>query len=171
MIYWSTFTWEAFATVATGILAVAAAAWVGRRQADIAARQTDILARQVALDELKLRTDLFDRRMVVYVATERLLARVLTEFDEKEREVERAFVLAMDQAGFLFRPAVKVELRAIYKKFRLYRATQKRLLAGLATADEEHEHFTWLSVKADHLSDVFGDELRLAMAEQLPPHR
>ena len=42
-IYWNQFSWEAFATLATGILAVAAAAWVGYGQLKLQRRQTELL--------------------------------------------------------------------------------------------------------------------------------
>ena len=57
-IYWSAFSWEAFATLATGLAAVGGAVW-------ILMRQQLSLDRQVELQELKLRSDLFDRRFVV----------------------------------------------------------------------------------------------------------
>jgi hypothetical protein len=42
-IAWSELSWEAFATLATGVLAVAAAAWVGAGQLRLQRRQTELL--------------------------------------------------------------------------------------------------------------------------------
>lgn len=55
MIYWTAFSSEAFATLATGVMAVGAALWVGWRQ-------TGIQRRLVLLDENNLKVQLFDRR-------------------------------------------------------------------------------------------------------------
>jgi len=46
-IDWSSFGWDAFATLATGFAAVVAANFVGSRQVKITERQTDILDRQI----------------------------------------------------------------------------------------------------------------------------
>ena len=48
IVAWSDFSWEAFATLVTGTLAVGGAVMVGLRQAKIAARQSEILAEQSA---------------------------------------------------------------------------------------------------------------------------
>jgi hypothetical protein len=66
---WAAFSWEAFATLATGVLAVSGAVVIGVLQVGIQARQSAILERQVGLHELKLRSDLFERRFRVYEAT------------------------------------------------------------------------------------------------------
>jgi nucleoside permease NupC len=59
VIYWSSFIWEVFATLATGLAAVAAALVIGLRQMGIAKdqvaiadRQSRILANQAHLEEL-----------------------------------------------------------------------------------------------------------------------
>ena len=54
-IYWDQFTWEAFATLLTGLAVVLGATVVGLRQ-------TRILSRQIRLSETNLRIELLDRR-------------------------------------------------------------------------------------------------------------
>ncbi|KAK0359583.1 hypothetical protein LTR94_030741 [Friedmanniomyces endolithicus] len=54
-------SWEAFATILTGVLAVGAATFVGVRQHQTIQRQADIQA-------LALNASLFDRRMVIVTA-------------------------------------------------------------------------------------------------------
>lgn len=54
-------TWEAFATLLTGALAVAAAYTIGRRQ-------TKIVAQQANIERLALNAGLFDRRMRIVKA-------------------------------------------------------------------------------------------------------
>ncbi len=58
-INWYAFSWEAFATLATGFAAVFAAYQLGRRQVVI--QET-----QAKLQELTLRSELFDRRYRIY---------------------------------------------------------------------------------------------------------
>lgn len=82
--------WDAWAAFVVGLAAVAGAVVIGRRQAgiadrqaDISAKQADILERQVgiaanqvALENAKLRADLYDKRLEVCSGFERFLATV-----------------------------------------------------------------------------------------------
>src|SRR5690606_10330340 len=108
-IYWTEFTWDAFSTLATGLGAVIAAVIVGLRQAGIADRQTSIshqqtkvLAKQVDLDELKLRSDLFDRRLQIYYYTGRYIEAQMTNDGAPDVETRNDFLLSMNSARFLF---------------------------------------------------------------------
>jgi hypothetical protein len=97
-IAWTDFSWEAFATLATGIGAVVAAIVVGLRQAGISDRQSRILERQVGLDELKLRSDLFDRRFAVYEATRKFVGHIMAHASEPDQQTQSEFLVALDQA-------------------------------------------------------------------------
>ena len=70
-IAWCSLTWEAFATLLTGGLAVGAATVVG-------VRQLAISRRQIALEEHKFRVDLFDERFAVYEFVRKWLGFILT---------------------------------------------------------------------------------------------
>lgn len=69
-IFWQEFSWEAFATLSTGLATVAAAGVLGARQISIARRQTEISAAQsdndvqLRLQELRMAL-LYDRRACV----------------------------------------------------------------------------------------------------------
>ena len=62
-VAWCSFSWEAFATLTTGLLAVGGAIVIAKlqmhiltRQTEIADRQTDIAAGQAELERVKLRS-------------------------------------------------------------------------------------------------------------------
>lgn len=83
-IDWSAFTWEAFATLVTGLAAVCGATAIGfrqirtqteiangqadiaRRQSDIMGRQTEIMGFQAEVERATLRASIFDRRLLVH---------------------------------------------------------------------------------------------------------
>lgn len=66
MINWIAFDWQSFATLFVGIAAIGGATLVGLKQAKIAKNQNDILHRQVRLEETRLRSELYNRRMAVF---------------------------------------------------------------------------------------------------------
>jgi hypothetical protein len=172
------FTWEAFSTLFTGLAAVAGAVYVGLRQAgiskaqtDIASRQTLILAKQVGLDELKLRADLFEKRFAVYEATRDILSQAMQDSKRPPRgdEREMAFLIAKDQATFLFRPSVGDDLQAIWMSICASQAVRTEMDANYARDQtygeglpkKQLEHSLWQAERLRTLSDVFGDELKL----------
>lgn len=59
-------TWEAFATFVTGVLAVGAAFWVGRKQQEISRQQ-------IENEKLALRLSLFEQRYELYDVTTRYM--------------------------------------------------------------------------------------------------
>jgi hypothetical protein len=169
-IHWEEFSWEAFATLATGLAAVVAAFIVGRSQVAISRRQTEILERQVGLDALKLRSELFERRMVVYEATKDFLIAIIQHAREPDGSIWRAFILAVDQAKFLFRPATHAELLAIRDLCGRFFVANAAKAANFASTgkygtpeeiDREHTLFLAINDRLTNLSDTFGDELSL----------
>jgi hypothetical protein len=187
-IEWTAFTWEAFATLVTGILAVIAAVVIGvrqsgiasaqtdiaGRQADIAGRQAEILQKQVALDELKLRADLFEKRFAVYDATRHILSQAIQDSKRPARgdERETAFLIAKDQATFLFRPSVSDDLHSIWMSICASQAVRAEMDANFARdrdygeglPEKQLNHSLWQAERLRTLSDVFGDELKLTHA-------
>lgn len=67
-IYWSAFSWEAFAALATGIMAVIAATYIGKRQLILQENQLEILSRQTRLTENDLKIQLLEKRTECVIA-------------------------------------------------------------------------------------------------------
>ena len=110
---WEAFTWEAFATLMTGASAVIGAVCIGIRQSAISHRQTEILHRQVSIEELRLRSELFDRRFAVYEATEAYLAHAIDIDGPPSRDIEQVFFDAKKRASFLFSATTQATLKEI----------------------------------------------------------
>jgi hypothetical protein len=167
-IDWSGFSWEAFSTLVTGLAAVAAATFVGRRQTGIAAKQTTILDRQVALEELKLRSELFDRRFAIYEATHAFISEASFGDNEVTRQTYDRFKRATDQSIFLFDINIWQSLVEIHQRYRKLEEVES-LLKG-RTSDWPF----WMEItklRNDLIMDfheqrltlniLFGDELSL----------
>jgi hypothetical protein len=130
MIYWSEFTWEAFATLATGLAAVVAAYLIGRRQVQIQQAQTH-------LQERSLRFQLLDRRYSVFDRAEALLLEIERTAKGPSRECERNFLIAKGEARFLFDDSVLTGLQEIWAKSVAYDA----LCQEMETIYREHGHY------------------------------
>lgn len=95
-------SWEAWSTLAVGILAVIGAVKVGLEQTRITKRQTEILGRQVELEATKLRVELYDRRHAVYEAAENFILAAMKSDWELPQEVYDGMSVAVRQSRFLF---------------------------------------------------------------------
>jgi hypothetical protein len=155
-IAWCGFTWEAFATLMTGVLAVGAAMYVGHRQTKIMTEQTAIAKGQVDLEHLKLRADLFDRRMQVYEATVRWLQDIWTNGNAPKGEAHTNYIWAMEKAKFLFRPAVADQMEEWFRM-----ANKADLLDKLEKLEEAMPIRQQLWDLAKTVNGIFGDEMRL----------
>lgn len=170
MINWAAFTWDAFATLFTGILAVGAALFVGLRQVKISDRQSRILEQQADIDALKYRSELFDRRLEVYDATARFLAAILQKAAEPEQEIIRSFLLARDSARFLFVDQVTVDLHKVWDDCCAFFAAKRASDANFAktgsygdsASELEYKQLNVINDRFQNLSDLFGDELKLS---------
>ena len=177
MIYWSSLSWEAFATLVTGGGAVTAALVIGLRQMGIARdqvgiadRQSRILAKQVHLEELRLRTELFERRFAVYQATREFLADIMRSAAEPERGLQQKFLTAIDQSKFLFRTSVHDDLTDIWRRSCNFFATKSIMSHlfestgdyGAENVENEHAYLLWLVQRLENLSDLFGEEAKLS---------
>lgn len=125
-IDWCAFTWEAFATLTTGALAVGGAVFIGlrqldltreqskiaSRQADVASRQADLLEHQVQVDRANLRADLFERRLAVYKACKAYIREAIRAKGDFDGSLEVAVALGeqLEQAQFLFSGEVRRRL-------------------------------------------------------------
>lgn len=121
-------SWEAFATLVTGGLAVGAAIFVGLRQVGIAKRQADIQGKQAdisselaKIEKLKIRADLHDRRLAVFAAVDDWLRYTVQGGEppalsgDEGIEVRRRFESARITSRFLFRPIVRETIEHYWK--------------------------------------------------------
>ena len=160
-IAWSSFSWEAFATLVTGLAAVVAAFVLGRTQIAIQKKQTDIQAQS-------LRSDLFDRRYDVFDRTEKFIFKIVNSADYPPRETEWDFFLAMGQARFLFSKEVVSGLEEIRKNCSSYQASnsmmdRKQKITGRFDEEDvkrETDARSWFSERLKSLPELF-DEMKL----------
>jgi hypothetical protein len=168
-IAWYDFSWEAFATLFTGLAAVLAAFAVGWRQGSIQKIQAEIQKRQTELQEFELRSDLFDRRYRVFEKVERFLAEILQNADDPKPETQREYCIAIGEARFLFKPHVHDGLQEIlgrWARFHALKVTMKHSFDahghyGDGNPDKECKAMLWFSERFTSLPDLF-DELRLS---------
>jgi hypothetical protein len=108
MIHWESFTWEAFATLVTGLAAVIAATVVARRQ-------SRIIERQVILQELAFRSDVFDRRVEVYNAIHRYVGEIVFSGNHEPPHLDMfaEYFDAIETSRFLFSNRLHLELKAL----------------------------------------------------------
>lgn len=153
-INWCGFSWEAFASLLTGILAVGAAWWVGRKQTQI---QTQAL-----------KSDLFDRRLENYETVRDLVHAMLANPAEFDPILLNKFFTAKRQAYFLFSSRVNRGLDEIYDLCGNLNALQLQILSetalnghsGSQLPQEKHEAFLALSARYRALPRLY-DEMRL----------
>ena len=182
MIDWHAFTWEAFATLVTGLAAVIGAVWIGlrqvaitRRQTKIADRQTSILAYQAEIADLAVRSDLFERRFEVYDRIDRFLTEASTGKFVREVLFDASLLSAQRTAKLIFPPQVYDGINELWQKaYELSRANR--------TADDNYPDgilpdelistignlVNWLAHRQDTLPELFGNELRIWRANTMP---
>lgn len=160
--------WEATATIAAGILAVLAAFVIGFRQAGIQSRQ-------VKLEELKIRSDLFDKRFAVYEATAYLLAHINLHIDQTSQDLMTAWLRMLRQSQFLFSSHVHEELETILKYYNSYLLNGKELNASrnyppspikyAALSGNQIEVMRWLSDRLVTVHEIFEADLKLTIPQ------
>jgi len=161
-IAWCDFTWDAFATLITGLSAVGGAVAVGMRQ-------MRILHQQTAIQEQQLRSELFDRRYRVFERAEGFLLDVFASGDRPSREAQLEFRTAMGEARFLFDQKVWAGLDEIWQKWAAYqvlKATMKSTFDreghhGDGNPEKEANSLLWFHDRTNTLAELF-DELRLS---------
>ncbi len=175
-------SWEAFATLLTGVLAVTAALIVGTKQTQIQTKQVLIQNRLADLEEFKLRQALFEERYKVYNASRKWLVATLkygrppyptNDLSEAQRELEHKladeFFDALDRSRFLFPPGVREVLFKMWSAGKdlthsdntLERDTSTQEQRGKA-ADKHDEAFNYLKGLLPDFSKLFGDDLILS---------
>lgn len=168
-IYWHQFDWPSFSTLLTGLLAVGAAYYVGKRQTKIAEDQKAIVSRQVDLEQLALRHDLFERRYDVYAAARNYLEELEFGIGQPNSDARVAFIKAIHESRFLFDSKVQTGLREIFdlssnlnQKLQFSAAKER---AGQTPTDEENDNILelreTLSNRLGFLAELFGESMRL----------
>lgn len=174
-IYWDQFTWQAFATLATGFAAVGGATFVGLRQHDLIRYQASVAERQAATAEsaaqvarLKLRADLFDKRMAVYAAMMAYLRAALSTNTEKIWDETPRLAEQLVYAQFLFSNDITERLKlAVNECDTLHDAKLERKEGRAAERDvtdlsaQIRLHRKELRELIQNLAETLGSEMKL----------
>ncbi len=180
-------SWEAFATLITGALAVFAAFRVGLKQVEIQYRQASIQSRLAAIEERKLRSDLFDRRIAVYEASARWFSYFVTTGQVAGKptraqkamnvvssrpkpipgmDVSNAFLEAMLLSKFLFQPHVERALKAAWDASERWSDIARSDLGSYNDEKDRQalmaEARREITLIYDSLVDIFAAELQLS---------
>jgi hypothetical protein len=165
VIYWSEFTWEAFATLATGLAAVIAAWNLGRKQ-------TKIQQAQVEIQNLTLRSELFDRRYKLCEATRTFLLKIFVLGGEGQLSLTadwtQNFLHALQEARILFSSNVFIGMDEVWKKAVDYSGLQEEMARtfreaghyGEGNPARQREGMIWFGKRMETLPDLF-EELNL----------
>lgn len=159
---WAEFTWQAFATLMTGVLAVVAATSVALRQIALQKQIADT-ANQTAL--LKIKTDLFDKRVAVYEDVRVWIDTVIDTANNATSQDHATMRAAIDRSQFLFAPAVTTRLHDLFDDA-VRHALHKRDPDAMDNAKADAAWKRLFKASNDGLYDLFGDELR--MGDPLP---
>lgn len=183
---WNALDWNdlatlsgAAATLIAGLGAVIGATMVGLRQAGITERQVEIAANQHALERLKVRQDIFDRRLKVYEHTRTWLAYILahgaTPSRAKEPATVEGFAEAWDISRFLFKPDVHNSLETLrlmaidldYHEAMTINPVRTDPDGGVTVSEEDHPASATRLMMGfrdamQNLSEMFGSELQLS---------
>lgn len=124
-IDWSAFSWEAFATLVTGVAAVVGATIVGLRQVGIQKRQADIQEKQVEIARLEVAASLFDRRMEVYSSVAMVAGSIMSGTDPTVA-MRIDMLKAMDRSYFLFKEEAVKKIARLHSLFLRYEAIHDR---------------------------------------------
>lgn len=174
-IDWCSFSWQAFATLVTGFGAVGGAIFIGlrqhgliREQASIAKDQADTAKNAAHVTKLKLRADLFDRRMAVFLALKTYLRAALSSNTDKIWDATPELEEQLARAQFLFSDSITSEItKAINDSDALYNARlekneaqdagkdAKELIAALGPLRRK------LRRRLEKLAETMGDEMKL----------
>lgn len=119
-------SWEAAATLITGLAAVYAAWRIGNRQVEITKAQSEIQSEFLRLEHLKLKADLYDQRLEIFNATRHFIGFIITVWkvpgiDQNDEghplalDVYQEFTRARGAAAFLSSPNVLAKVEAIWE--------------------------------------------------------
>ncbi|MFN4184517.1 MAG: hypothetical protein ACK4M6_06995 [Hyphomonas sp.] len=154
-VAWCSFSWEAFATIFTGVFAVVAASVVGIRQVGIQTKLVD-------LEKLKVEVELFDRRLRVYEAAVAWFKAFIADGLAPAGQVHSDFWEAIQKSKFLFRSEVSDRL-AEY----LDDGVRHRIHTGANRHNEALEIAQRLIAASNGLHDLFGAEMKLVQSGEI----
>lgn len=168
--------WAACIGLLGGVLALIGAIMIGRRQMMILGEQTAIQARAMGIEDLKVRADLFDRRMDVYETVEAYVRAIQmrgqppssTLVDngtdrEEDLALSGAFHEAMNRSRFLFGDEVRQRIwDDIWRKASMLESH----LIALEEAEGDVDHASRIADLQTHfalydLDKLFANKLRL----------
>ncbi|MDP1642615.1 MAG: hypothetical protein Q8L59_10565 [Phenylobacterium sp.] len=159
----ASFSWEALATLVTGLAAVTAAAWVGRRQ-------TAILASQAAVQRYDLIAKLFELRSAAYYDVRSHLSWVVAHSARPDAEQNAAFARAVERCRFLFPEALYEHVRDIDRRLDVYQrahaSVERRERRGEEfgdTLEKEGDLFAEIATLLRELPDVFAPHIRIGL--------
>lgn len=163
-VAWCSFTWEAFATLFTGVAAVVGATVIGWRQSQIMAKQTAISEKQAEIEKLNHRSEQFDRRMKVYETAVEWLRHFWAHGSAATGDLHNRYIWAIETAKFLFRPEVSAAMENWRKA-----ASKHDFLIKTDKAEEAMPLGTQLWDVAKTINDLFAPEMRLGEAGEVIP--
>lgn len=159
----ASFSWDALATLITGLAAVAAAAILGWRQ-------TTILASQAAVQRYDLIAKLFDLRSAAYYEVRSHLSWVVAHAAMPTADQNAAFFQAVEKCRFLFPEDVYQHVRYIDRRLDAYYRARSQMMRRERrgepygdTMDREHEGLTEISGLLDGLPDFFAPHIRIGL--------
>lgn len=164
-IDWCAFDWSSFATLTTGLMAVGAAAYAGLKQ-------LEILSRQTQLEEVKLRADLFQKRMETYEAIKDFLLNFWPDPDKNPSDQDQMLRVSLKirESQFLFSdPSIYETLKSYWEQVHDTQLVRKQIETDAnLTLDERKAaqakllaHPQWAEEKARNLPDLFRHDLKI----------
>lgn len=158
MIYWTAFSWEAFATLVTGLAAVFAAYRVGQRQ-------TAIQKNQVSLKEQGNKIALLERRLKVYEAVHTFIIEAIGSLGSIPAEKERDFKAAKLHAQFILSETIDTFLNEVWTKKCELRESKNWLQSNPSQTGPQraahsktcHDTLLWFQSSLKTLDELFSD--------------
>lgn len=155
-IYWSQFSWEAFATLVVGLAAVVAAWWVGQNQIKIQRRQLRLIENDLKIQLLEKRISCVNDMRELHFAYQQHAKLNPEEMFRFHKLLEQAQLLYPANVSNKMRAAVDA---AFWAQRHLRRSFDIRQAGDSAKADEKLELAFAEEDKAWHLLPELLDDL------------
>ena len=145
-IVWNQFSWEAFATLVTGLAAVCAAYRLGKKQ--IAIQEA-----QIRIQEQSLKADIFERRFQVYGRVRNFITDLVQHGNPQFIEFENDLLLAELESKFLFTAHTTNGINKIWKNFNQWKVLKNEQ----DSSQSELDSFNWFGEKLKTLPELFPE--------------
>jgi DNA repair exonuclease SbcCD ATPase subunit len=173
MLFGYEIVWQAWATLAAGLIAVAGAVIIAKKQLEITSRQVEtsnrqaeIQAGQLQLQQLSLKVAIFERRMRVFETALRYVARIQSNPSPVTQDETRDFYIAVSEARFLFTTPVYSKLKEWSQKCAALQEARSRSPKNeeekVKNAEEITSLIGWLNERAGTFSGIFKDEIAVS---------